>query len=134
VGNLLLFGNQKGPISIAWTYKESEDHTILVGFKNNTEKMDIYNKVFMQNAMQAFLPDVEVEAVAGYEWNLDPYTKGTWATYRPGWMKDYYDHFQKDAGRVIFASGDHGDGWRGTIDGAIGAGHKAAQRAKKIVG
>ena len=54
--------------------------------------------------------------------------------YRPGWVNKYYDEFQKDYGRIFFGSSDHGEGWRGFIDGAIGGGIKAAQRVQEFLG
>ena len=49
-------------------------------------------------------------------------------------MTRHYDEFQRDRGRILFGSGDHGEGWRGFIDGAIGGGIRAAQRAKSLLG
>ncbi len=60
--------------------------------------------------------------------------KPTYASYRPNWYEKYYDHFQKDWGRIVFGQGDHGEGWRGFIDGAIGAGGQAAKRVKELLG
>ncbi len=45
-----------------------------------------------------------------------------------------YDAFSSESGRIFFASGDHGEGWRGFIDGAIGSGIRAAQRVNKLLG
>ncbi|MNN24764.1 Pseudooxynicotine oxidase [compost metagenome] len=70
----------------------------------------------------------------GYEWTLDPYSKGTYCSYKPNWLGKYYDHFQKDRGRVVFGQGDHGEGWRGFIDGAISAGSLAAKRTHTLLG
>ncbi len=35
---------------------------------------------------------------------------------------------------MFFAQGDHGEGWRGFIDGAIGGGGKAALLVKELLG
>jgi monoamine oxidase len=71
---------------------------------------------------------------SSYDWNGAPHSKGTWASYRPHWVEKYYAEFQQHYGRIYFGSGDHGEGWRGTIDGAIGAGTRAAQRVKTLLG
>jgi len=34
----------------------------------------------------------------------------------------------------VFGQGDHGEGWRGFIDGAISAGSQAALRTQKLLG
>ena len=81
-----------------------------------------------------YIPGAEVESTYTYDWVLDPYSRGTYCSYKPGWMGKYYAHFQQDRGRVFFGSGDHGEGWRGFIDGAIGAGIKAAERVRQELG
>ena len=49
------------------------------------------------------------------------------------WLNKYYQDLQKEQGRVFFASGDHGEGWRGTIDGAIAAGARAARKVNDLL-
>ncbi len=83
--------------------------------------------------MRHFYPDAEVESCIGYNWIDDIYSRGTWCTYRPHWYGKYYDHFGKDQGRILFASGDHGEGWRGDIDGAVGNGVRVVQRLLKVL-
>jgi monoamine oxidase len=94
----------------------------------------VYDDVAVQSALRVHLPDVELLSTMSYDWNNDPFAQGTWAVYRPGWVNKYYDQFQQDFGRIFFGSGDHGEGWRGFIDGAIGGGIKAAQRVKELLG
>lgn len=134
VGKVLMFGDQHDPIASAWTYKEEKDHTLIVCFNNDAGKLDMYDEEEVQAALARFIPDIEIDSVFGYDWNLDPYALGTYASYKPGWMDKYVEHFQKDMGRILMASGDHGEGWRGFIDGAIREGAKAAQRVKQFVG
>ena len=88
----------------------------------------------VQRVLSAQLPGVKVLDTSSYGWNHAPYSKGTWASYRPGWAEKYSAQFQKHYGRIVFGSGDHGEGWRGTIDGAIGAGIRAAQQVKIRLG
>ena len=45
-----------------------------------------------------------------------------------------FPELRKSNGRIHFASGDHGEGWRGTIDGAIGAGVQAAHAIRNQLG
>jgi monoamine oxidase len=77
---------------------------------------------------------VKVLGSAAYNWNADPYAQGTWASYQTGWLALYGEQFQQDYGRFFFASGDHGEGWRGTIDGAIGSGVRAARKVNSLLG
>ena len=62
----------------------------------------------------------------GYDWNRDPYAKGTWTMYRPGWLTADLPELQRPEGSVYFAGSDIADGWRGFIDGAIESGARAA--------
>jgi monoamine oxidase len=130
LGKFMALGESTEPLSILITYTEEEDHTVLVGFGASEEGLDIYDDEVLQAEAQKYLPSIEVESAFSYDWVLDPYSKGTYCSYKPGWLAKYYDHFQKDTGRLIYAQGDHGEGWRGFIDGAIGAGMRAAERIR----
>lgn len=134
VGNLLMFGREDAAISTAWTYKEAADHTLIVCFNNNAHKIDMYDESSVEAALKVYLPEIEVDSVFGYDWNLDLYARGTYASYRPGWAEKYMAAFQQDHGRILMASGDHGGAWRGFIDGAIREGSRAAHRARKLLG
>ena len=122
------------PVSLVMAYYVSYDHTLFVAFGNDPSKIDIYDTQAVQAILEPLFPGIQVEGTYGYEWTLDPYSLGTYATYKPEWFEKYYAHFQKDRGRILFGQGDHGEGWRGSIDGAIGAGTRAALRAKELLG
>jgi monoamine oxidase len=132
-GKVFALAGADHPLSAMLTYYEGEDHTLFAAFGVDREAIDYYDDEAVQAALRDFLPGVEVESTFTYDWVLDPYSKGTWASYKPGWMGKYYDHFQRDRGRIYFGQGDHGEGWRGFIDGAIGAGIKAAQRVNETL-
>ena len=133
-GNINCIARQSHPLPMVFTYAEGEDHTLLCCFANDPQAIDYYDELAVQTALRDYLPDVEVDSVILYDWVLDPYSKGTWALYRPGWIREYLDVFGKDMGRILFGTGDHGEGWRGFIDGAIGGGIRAAERAKTMLG
>jgi monoamine oxidase len=125
---------QTHPLPFIATYSQAEDHTILVMFGPNPKLIDYTDKAAVQKALRDYFPEAVVEAVDHHAWTEDPYARGTWCNYKPGWFAKYYAHFQKDRGNVFFGQGDHGEGWRGFIDGAIGAGGAAAQRVKSRLG
>ncbi|MBM68476.1 MAG: monoamine oxidase [Haliea sp.] len=133
VGNVLSFAAD-GPLDYLMTYKQAPDYTLLVGFGQNPDALDVYDDEAVQAAVDALIPGAELLSSLSYDWNNDPYARGTYCSYRPGWVAKYYDVFQKDQGRVLFGSSDHGEGWRGFIDGAIGAGILAAERARVLLG
>jgi monoamine oxidase len=72
-------------------------------------------------------PDADVEAYATHDWMNDPYAKGAWACWGPESTSQFLQELQKRHGRIVFASGDWADGWRGFVDGAIEQGLQAAR-------
>lgn len=122
------------PLSLVMPHYVSDDHTVFVAFGNDPSKIDIYDNKAVEAILEPLFPGIQVESTYGYEWTLDPYSLGTYASYRPEWFEKYYAYFQKDRGRILFGQGDHGEGWRGSISGAIGAGSKVAVRAKELLG
>ena len=132
LGNIASFAADL-PFNYAMTYKQGKGYTIVVGFSAGADQLDAYDEEAAQAALQQHLPGAKVLSVMHYDWVNDPYSRGTWATYRTGWVAKYYDQFQKESGRVFFGSGDHGEGWRGTIDSAIGAGSIAARKVSELL-
>jgi monoamine oxidase len=122
------------PLSLVTTYAKADDHTLFACFGSDPDKLDVQDRDAVQQVFESFFPGIEVTECYSYEWTLDPYSRGTYCSYRPNWLGKYYDHFQQDRGRVIFGQGDHGEGWRGFIDGAISAGGKAAKRTQTLLG
>ena len=66
--------------------------------------------------MRRILPGAEVQWAVGYDWNADPYSRGTWCVFRPGQLTRYLRELQRPEGRVFYASGDNANGCRGFID------------------
>ncbi len=108
-------------------------HTHLVGFGPSRDLLDVNDTDSVQDAVRLFLPDAKVVKTLGYEWVLDPYSKGTWCTLRPGMWSRHLRELQQPHGRVIFASADWANGWRGFIDGAIEQGLEAGRRVRQML-
>lgn len=134
LGRVSMLADTSHPLINTFTYKEAQDHTVLVGFGTGQHDFDCNDAQAVQAALSPFLPGIEVEQSFAYDWRADPFAKGTWASYPPGWMRRFHADLAADQGRLFFAQGDHGDGWRGFIDGAIGGGIKAAQRIATKLG
>jgi monoamine oxidase len=133
VGNLATIAPGR-PINYPLTYEQAPTHTLLTAFSSDLTAIDPYDDEALQREIEFHIPGARLVASTHYDWNNDPYSRGTWATYRPGWAGQLIADFQRPQGRVHFASGDHGEGWRGTIDGAIGAGVRAAQTVRSQLG
>ncbi|KAL4960122.1 amine oxidase [Aspergillus stella-maris] len=78
-------------------------------------------------------PDVTVEAYATHDWMNDPYAKGVWACWGPNSASRYLGELQQRHGRIIFASADWADGWRGFVDGAIEQGQAAVRQVIELM-
>ncbi|CAG8043752.1 unnamed protein product [Penicillium salamii] len=102
--------------------------TWCIGFGYSSQLTDKRNsKEIVGKFRKNIQPDAEVEAYATHDWMNDPYAKGAWACWGPGSASKYLQELQSPHGRVIFASADWSDGWRGFVDGAIEQGQQAVQ-------
>jgi monoamine oxidase len=121
------------PLSSLSTEYADEDGTVLTAFGPSGKLLDINDDNAVQDAVRRILPDAEVEWAAGYDWNTDTYSRGTWCIYRPGQMTRYLQELQRPEGRVVYAGGDNASGWHGFIDGAIESGLRAARQVGQVL-
>lgn len=128
VGNWMGQGPYPYPISLAWTDTELDDGTLIVAF-GPPKAMDINDDREVQKTLRGLLPEADVEAVYGYQWEDDPFSRGTWCWYRPKMVTRYLRDLQQPAPPLFFAGGDQANGWRGFIDGAIETGLTASREA-----
>jgi len=108
----------KEPLNFAIWEGVRQGKTNMIGFGPSPETLNVNDIAAVEAAMKKFIPDAKVSACFGYDWNLDPYSKGVWCVGRPGQAR-YLEHLQKPQGRLHFSSADWASGWCGTIDGAI---------------
>lgn len=114
-------------LSVCWRAYQDADSAIVVGYGPSPELLDVNDQRSVEAAFRDFLPDAEVIESYGYDWNLDPYIEGTWATARAGQLSKYARGMREPEGRIYFAGGDNAEGWRGFVDGAIETGIQAAR-------
>ena len=129
VGNLVGLGTS-GPFDSIVTYKQAGDQTLLIGFGGNPAALDVNDDEAVQQALRRLVPGAELLGTVSYDWNSDPYSRGTWCSYRPGWVGSIRTS-SKDLGRIDFGCSDHGEGWKRLPTGAIGGGIKAARRVQE---
>jgi monoamine oxidase len=124
----VMFGNgpQDMPLNYLWT-EYDDDNQLLVGFGKNPELLDVNDDEAVQKILNEYIPGAELLESFSYDWNIDPYSKGTWCMYPPGMLTTALEELQRPEGNVYFAGGDIASGWRGFIDGAIESGARAAQ-------
>ncbi|KAI6855890.1 FAD/NAD(P)-binding domain-containing protein [Hortaea werneckii] len=75
-------------------------------------------------------PAGNVKGYLSHTWSKDPYAKGAWYCAGPGSTTKNLQALQEAHGRIVLASADWAQGWRGFIDGAIEQGSRAAQTVK----
>ncbi|KAH0843004.1 hypothetical protein AYO21_03281 [Fonsecaea monophora] len=80
---------------------------------------------------QSLHPDLKVDRMISTDWVTDPYSRGTWSLFSPGYMTTYLAALQEPLGNLKFASSDYCDGWRGFIDGAIEVGMLVAREVDR---
>lgn len=121
-------GTYDMPLNFMWTEYDDEDSQILVGFGTSKDYLDINSETAVHDAVHRYLPDAEVLEFFTYDWNVDPYAKGTWCMYRPGVLTEHFSDLKRTEGNIYFAGGDIADGWRGFIDGAIESGLRTGRQ------
>ena len=135
LGSLMCLATaEDAPLGAVFTYASMPERTLLVAFAARSADVDLGDTGELQEALRRFLPDAEVLSTTGHHWSDDPFSQGTWCTYRPGDVARLVSALDQDEGELVFAGGDYGNGWRGFIDGAIGSGARAAQRINGRLG
>lgn len=132
-GNFSAVAPSHNALNYLATERVADGRTHVIGFGPSRDLLDVNDTDSVQRAVRLFLPEAQVVQAFGYEWLLDPYAKGTWCTLRPGQWSRYLHELQQPRGRVIFASADWANGWRGFIDGAIEQGMIAGRRVRELL-
>ncbi|KAJ4188533.1 hypothetical protein NW759_016826 [Fusarium solani] len=116
----------------------------LVAFGPDPESSDgmaIRDLDKVKAALVHLLPEqhkATIKRIVAHDWVNDDFSRGTWCYLAPEVTTNHLAALQKPHGRIVFASSDYSDGWRGWIDGGVQAGMLAAdvvinQQRKPIV-
>lgn len=122
---MTLSRSSDSPLIGSFTYKRGEQHSVLAGFSLEPGALDKSVQEW-QVVLEEFIPGVKLLSTFGHDWGADDLSQGSWATYRPGTLARFNDELPRQEGHVFFASGDHAQGWRGFIEGAIASGSRTA--------
>ena len=121
-------GTHDMPFNFLWTEYDDKDSQILVGFGASEDLLDIHSDAAVQSAVRQYLPNAELIESFTYDWNVDPYARGSWCMYRPNVLTQDFAELQRAEGDVYFAGADIANGWRGFIDGAIESGMRVGHQ------
>ncbi|HLH65521.1 MAG TPA: FAD-dependent oxidoreductase [Solirubrobacteraceae bacterium] len=106
---------------------ELDGARLLVAFGHERSGCDPDSLDSVSAAVQRLMPEARVLAVDRHDWSKDPYSRGAWGMWRPGWVSDgTLRALNAPHGRLAFASSDFAPEWPGWIAGAISSGERAA--------
>lgn len=109
------------------------DGVLMGGYGSDANELDIGDRTAVQAAIRSFVPEAEVLAICGHDWRHDPYSRETWAVFRPGQIIRDEANIRAPEGRIIFAGAHTALRWTGFIDGAIESGIRAAQESNELL-
>lgn len=125
------------PDGFQWirTERVTDRGSLLTGFGDPAACPDLYTLGGAQKALAAYAPTARVRAVHSHDWNQDPYARGTWVAYRPGWLTTHGPAISASEGRIAFAGGDTSTSFNALwMDGAVETGIRAAAQVLALLG
>lgn len=96
--------------------------TILACFGPDAARISPEDVDAVQAAIRRWVPDIEVLATHGHDWNADAYARETWPMLRPGQLTAHFDGLRATEGRLHFAGSIYSAAWGSFIDGALETG------------
>jgi len=122
MGHAIIAGPDEKPINLLNPIRIDGDERLYVGFGIDSGAFDP-NDLHEVNAILSDLhPDLKATACAGYDWNNDEFSRGTWHMPRPTQNTRTLHAFKTPDGHIHFAGDYLGTGWVGFVDGAIESG------------
>ncbi|MGG6382516.1 flavin monoamine oxidase family protein [Paenarthrobacter sp. NEAU-H11] len=119
------------PITIAMAEYYHEGDTLVVCFCPDATSIDPDDKSAVQEALRAYVPDLEVVDTACEDWASNEFSQGTWMMMRPGQFTECAPQIRKAHGRVHFAGSDIAPFYVGWIEGALESGALVARTVSK---
>ncbi|MFD2093141.1 flavin monoamine oxidase family protein [Blastococcus deserti] len=121
------------PLTLCQVEYVEDGTTVVVAFGADSGRLDGTDRAAVEQALRAWLPDVEVLDVACHDWVADPFSGETWPMLRAGQLTGALAELQRPEGRVLLAGADYASGWAGFIDGAIESGLRVSRNAHALL-
>jgi monoamine oxidase len=113
--------------------REVRGGRLVMGFAGAND-IDAADPSAVEAALRRYAPGARVSVSDGHDWVTDPWSKGTWLAWPPGWFTEGIGAaLEVPEGRVAFAGSDVSDDGAGWIEGAISSGHRAARHASALI-
>ncbi|MGH2873122.1 MAG: flavin monoamine oxidase family protein, partial [Solirubrobacteraceae bacterium] len=123
----LLAAGWPAPLQWLSSIRELDGAQLMVAFGHPRPSFDPDSLESVTEAVQRLAPGARVLAIDRHDWNADPYSRGAWGMWRPGWVSDgTLRAFNALHGALAFAGSDFAPQWPGWIAGAISSGARAA--------
>ncbi|MEZ0053785.1 monoamine oxidase [Mycobacterium sp. MAA66] len=120
-GSFLAMAPSDEPMTLLqWEHAVGEEFTAF-GFGMDARRHLPADLETVQAYVRRLMPDIEVVDFTVHDWITDPYSRQTWAMFRPNQLEGI-GALAKAPGRVRFAGSDLAEGWAGFLDGAIESG------------
>jgi monoamine oxidase len=103
-----------------------EGGTLVAGFDGRGMLRDPSDRDEIEAALRALVPSAEILACDSHDWTADPFSKGAWLSWRPGWAAEVVPQLARPEGMLRFAGSDLALEGGGYIEGAIASGREAA--------
>jgi monoamine oxidase len=110
-------------LDFAGAIETTPDGVLLVCF-GPSAGLDVTDHAAVADAVRELVPEADVVAVRAHDWAGDPYSRGTWTTFRPGQLHAAWSALREPEGRVHFAGAHTALRWSSFMDGAIESGRR----------
>jgi monoamine oxidase len=134
---IVALGEQDEPIDVFFTDYPADETglgaDLIVGFSTRDRTIDVQDRDAVEAAVRRYVPEAAVVKVDGYDWVIDPYSKGTWCAAPAGLLSRYASALEATEGRIVFAGSDIAHAFRGWMEGAVATGAVAATRLSSIL-
>ena len=126
--HLAAMGWEKRFVKISSAF-ECPTGTLLVGMSCAPTLIEAEDEDAIRSCLTEVAPSAHVVATRSHDWESDPFSRGTWASHRPGVLSKFHSELLRSEGRIVFAGADFATRWSGHMDGAVESGTRAALEA-----
>jgi monoamine oxidase len=120
------------PLQSVIATKTAPRGTIVTGFDSMCALADPEDATEVEAALRRFAPNARALGLLTHDWVADPWAKGSYVAWRPGWAAEVLPALPLPEDRLVFAGSDIAHEGAGWIEGAIVSGRAAAADAAEI--